>query len=79
MSSYDNDDVNDINSDDLIDRNAFNLNITPTDSWSNLITTNGYYNKVTFTIQVQLSCITGWTGNDCEQCIPRAGCCKFND
>uniref|UniRef100_A0A1X7TV61 EGF-like domain-containing protein n=1 Tax=Amphimedon queenslandica TaxID=400682 RepID=A0A1X7TV61_AMPQE len=68
----------DINSDDLIDRNAFNLNITPTDSWSSLITTSGHYNKVTFTIQVQLSCITGWTGNDCEQCIPRAGCSSIN-
>ena len=59
MSSIDNDEGND----DLIDRNPFNLTINPStnDSWSSLITTNGFYDKVRFTVQVQLSCSTGWT------------------
>ena len=77
MSSIDNDEGND----DLIDRNPFNLTINPStndSSWSSLITTNGFYDKVQFTVQVQLSCSTGWTGSDCNQCIPRTGCCKLS-
>ena len=60
MSSIDNDDDG---NDDFIDRNPFNLTINPTtnDTWSSLITTNGFYDKVQFTVQVQLSCSTGWT------------------
>ena len=75
MSSIDNDEGND----DLIDRNPSNLTINPStiDTWSSLITTNGFYDKVQFTVQVQLSCSTGWTGSDCNQCIPRTCCCKF--
>ena len=79
VSSIDNDDTESINTDDLIDRNAFNLNLNPTtgDNFSNPIMTTGFYSKVNFTVQVQLSCTSGWTGSDCEQCIPRAGCCKW--
>ena len=59
MSSIDNDEGND----DLIDRNPFNLTINPStnDTWSSLITTNGFYDKVWFTVQVQRDTYGAWS------------------
>ena len=62
MESLDADD----NADDLIDRNAFNLDLSPNGQWSNELYANGYYDRAQFRIRVRLFCQQNYYASDCN-------------
>ncbi|NP_001292179.1 uncharacterized protein LOC100632656 precursor [Amphimedon queenslandica] len=56
----------DDNADDLIDRNAFNLDLSPNGQWSNELYANGYYDRAQFKIRVRLFCQQNYYGSNCN-------------
>lgn len=56
----------------MIDRNAFNLDLSPSSQWSNELEANGYYNRAQFKIRVRLYCQANYYGSDCSvHCVPQ--------
>ena len=65
-------DDSDPDADDLIDRVAFNINRSPTGTWSDNIHSNGYYGKAQFKVQVLLSCQSNYYTSSCSvYCVPQ--------
>lgn len=56
----------------MIDRVAFNINRSPTGTWSDNIHSNGYYGKAQFKVQVLLSCQPNYYTSSCSvYCVPQ--------
>ena len=56
----------------MVDRNVYNLDMSPNGQWSNQITVAGRYNAVTFTVQIRVSCQPNYYSSDCTvYCAPQ--------
>ena len=62
----------DVDPDDLIDRVAFNRDMSPTNISSGNLVANGFYNAAQFTVQITVFCQTNYYSNNCSvYCVPQ--------